>query len=70
METNKIIEIDVWCQTNMISRLRNEIQSLNDIKFDGMDIIKILGVDKRIALFYRVFGKLKLHQVELSCLLG
>ncbi len=62
MDAKKSVEIDVWVQTGMISRLRNEIQSLNDVKFDGMETVKTMGVDKRVSLFYRVFGELELPE--------
>lgn len=63
MADNKTVEIDAWVQANMISRLRTEIQSLNDVKFDGMEVVKTMGVDKRGSLFYRAFGsELKLPE--------
>ncbi|HEC38093.1 hypothetical protein LCGC14_0761940 [marine sediment metagenome] len=50
------IEVDLWIQADMIERFRTEFQSYNDVKFDGMDTIKVMGVDKRVCLFYRNFG--------------
>ena len=48
------VEIDLW--TDKVERFRSEFQSLNDVKFDGMDIISVQGLDKRYSLQYRNFG--------------
>ena len=50
----KEFELDIW--TDKIERFRTEFTSMNDIKFDGMEIITQQGLDKRYALFYRNFG--------------
>ena len=48
------VELDLW--TDKVERFREEFQSFNDVKFDGMEIIASQGLDKRYALFYRLFG--------------
>ena len=49
-----IVEIDIW--THDVERFRNEFSSLNDVKFDGMEVISQQGKDKRYSLIYRNFG--------------
>ena len=50
----KPVEIDLW--TDDIGRFRIEFSSLNDVKFDGMEVISQQGKDKRYSLIYRNFG--------------
>jgi hypothetical protein len=55
-------EVDLW--TDKVERFRTEFSSMNDVKFDGMDVIAQQGLDKRYALFYRNFGKEQLNFPE------
>jgi len=50
----KPVEIDIW--TDKIERFRTEFASMNDVKFDHMEVIDQQGKDKRYSLFYRNFG--------------
>ncbi len=56
MESNtpEHLEIDLW--TDKLERFRTEFSSMNDVKFDGSDVIEQQGVDKRYSLLYRNFG--------------
>lgn len=61
MSQARPVEIDLW--TDNIERFRNEFNSLNDVKFDGMEVLTQQGNDKRYSLTYRNFdGKLKLPE--------
>jgi len=50
----KIFELDLW--TDKLDRFMNEFNSMNDVKFDYMEVIDRQGVDKRYSLQYRNFG--------------
>ena len=50
----KSVEIDIW--TDKVGRFRTEFASMNDVKFDGMDVIDTQGLDKRYSISYRNFG--------------
>jgi len=54
MADYKFVELDIW--TDKVERFRNEFASMNDVKFDYMEVITIQGVDKRYSLQYRNFG--------------
>ena len=54
MADYKNIELDIW--TDNIERFRTEFASMNDVKFDYMEVIAVQGVDKRYSLEYRNFG--------------
>ena len=54
MADYKCVEIDIW--TDKVERFRTEFSSMNDVKFDYMEITDRQGVDKRYSLEYRNFG--------------
>ena len=55
MADYKWFEVDIW--TDKIERFRTEFSSMNDIKFDDMEIIDQQGLDKRYSITYRNFGE-------------
>ena len=54
MADYKCVELDIW--TDKIERFRSEFSAMNDVKFDGMEVLKKTGVDTRYSLQYRNFG--------------
>ena len=54
MTEYKCVEIDLW--TDKVERFRNEFSSMNDVKFEYMEVTNQIGLDKRYSLEYRNFG--------------
>ena len=54
MADYKCVEIDIW--TDKVERFRTEFSSMNDVKFEYMEVTDQQGVDKRYFIEYRNFG--------------
>lgn len=54
MADYKNVEIDIW--TDKVERFRTEFTSMNDVKFENMEVTDRQGLDKRYSISYRNFG--------------
>ena len=54
MAESKSFELDIW--TDKLDRFMIEFSSMNDVKFDHVEVVDSQGLDKRYSLEYRNFG--------------
>lgn len=52
----KSFEVDVWIEDEVgLDAILDEFDDINDIKYDGSDIITVQETGKRFSLFFRLF---------------
>lgn len=58
------VEVEIWIEDGKLERFTTDFEGMNTVKYEGSEVIKIMGVDKRISLFYKVFGTEELKYPE------